>query len=124
MGWAIPPGQRVLQECCCSAQRWLTNELQLDADGVGRLAGFLGQCQAMANLDLSCKDIRAAGAQSLAGVLGQCTMLAHLDLHVNDDRIDHAEVKRLRESLDYEESDWEDQEDADEREDEDDQLED
>ena len=75
----------------------------------------------LTHLDLSCNDIRAAGAESLVGVLGQCTILAHLDLRVNGG-------KSLRESLYYkeseEESDLEDPEDSDEEEDEDDPLED
>ena len=45
-----------------------------------RLAGVLAQCPALAHLDLSTNDIRAAGAESLARVLGQCAALAHLNL--------------------------------------------
>jgi hypothetical protein len=44
------------------------------------LAGVLGQCTALAHLDLSWNEIETGGAESLAGVLGQCAALAHLDL--------------------------------------------
>ena len=57
--------------------------LGLGADGAGRLAGVLGQCAALAHLDLADNYIGADGAGRLAGVLGQCGALAHLDLTCN-----------------------------------------
>jgi hypothetical protein len=44
----------------------------------------LGQCTALAHLDLSFNEIGDAGAESLAGVLAQCPALAYLDLQDND----------------------------------------
>ena len=39
------------------------------------LAGVLGQCAALAHLDLYGNKIEAVGAGSFAGALGQCTSL-------------------------------------------------
>ena len=59
--------------------------------GAERLAGVLGQCTALAHLNLRINEIGPAGAQSLAGVLGQCAELAHLDLCQNSIGPDGAE---------------------------------
>ena len=48
------------------------------------LSGVLGQCSALATLDLSRNDIGDEGAGRLAGVLGQCSSLTMLDLAGND----------------------------------------
>jgi len=40
----------------------------------------LGQCTALAHLNLRKNKIGSAGAESLAGVLAQCASLAHLIL--------------------------------------------
>ena len=55
----------------------------IQADGVGRLAGVLGQCASLAHLHLCYNKIGAEGAGRLAAVLGQCASLAHLDLRGN-----------------------------------------
>ena len=47
------------------------------------LAGVLGQCSALATLDLGGNYIGDEGATSLAGVLGECSSLAWLDLGFN-----------------------------------------
>ena len=52
--------------------------------GAEILAGVLGQCAALAHLNLSLNRIGSRGAKSLAGVLAQCTALAHLNLRGND----------------------------------------
>ena len=44
---------------------------------------MLGQCGAVAHLNLQDNGIGADGAGRLAGVLGQCGALAHLDLGSN-----------------------------------------
>ena len=69
---------------------------QLGAAGAECLAGVLGQCTALAHLDLSGNIIRA-GAESLAGVLGQCAALAHLNLSYNG--IEAAGAERLAGAL-------------------------
>ena len=51
--------------------------------GAAEFAGVIGQCAALAHLDLSHTDIREAGAASLAPVLGQCAALTHLNLNGN-----------------------------------------
>eukprot|EP00961_Rhodomonas_salina_P171746 2316076-Rhodomonas_salina.1 len=48
----------------------------MGAEGVGRLV--LGECKALAHLDLSGNEIGAEGAGVLAGVLGECKALNHL----------------------------------------------
>ena len=60
-------------------------------DGAESLARVLGQCPALAHLNLRSNRIGKGrtgptddGANSLAGVLGQCTALAHLDLSDNE----------------------------------------
>ena len=52
-------------------------------EGAGRLAGVLGQCSSLAELNLRDNDIRDEGAGRLAVVLGQCSSLAELDLSYN-----------------------------------------
>ena len=44
---------------------------------------MLGECKALAHLDLSFNLIGVEGAGRLAGVLGGCKALAHLDLSGN-----------------------------------------
>ena len=51
--------------------------------GAERLAGVLGQCSSLAELNLAGNGIRSEGAGRLAGVLGQCSSLAELDLSYN-----------------------------------------
>lgn len=46
---------------------------------------MLGQCTALAHLELSCKEIGAGRAESLEGVLPQCRELVHINLSDNDD---------------------------------------
>jgi Ran GTPase-activating protein (RanGAP) involved in mRNA processing and transport len=57
----------------------------------------LGQCTALAHLNLGDNQIGPAGAESLAGVLGQCTALDHLNLSTND--IGEAGAESLSEVL-------------------------
>ena len=45
---------------------------------------MLGQCRALAHLDLSFNQIGNAGGEALAGVLGQCPTLVYLDLSWNN----------------------------------------
>ncbi len=45
---------------------------------------MLGECKALAHLDLSSNEIGDEGAGRLAGVLGLCKALAHLDLSYNE----------------------------------------
>ena len=52
-------------------------------EGAGRLAGVLGQCSSLTVLNLGGNDIGAEGAGRLAGVLGLCSSLAELDLRYN-----------------------------------------
>jgi hypothetical protein len=47
------------------------------------LAGVLGQCSALAHLDLGDNDIRD-GAGGIVNVLEQCRALVHLDLSYNE----------------------------------------
>ena len=54
------------------------------------LAGVLGQCQSLTELNLGRNDIGDAGAGSLAGVLGQCSSLATLALGDNRIGVDGA----------------------------------
>jgi hypothetical protein len=56
----------------------------MGAGGTKSAAGVLGQCAALAHLDLKANEIGDAGAESLARVLAQCTVLAHLDLSYNE----------------------------------------
>ena len=62
--------ERVLGRSCTGA-----------GDGAGRLAGALGQCPALAHLNLSDIQMGAQGAGS-TGAMGQCPGLAHLDLNL------------------------------------------
>ena len=55
--------------------------------GTERLAGVLAQCTALAHLDLSDNQICEAGTLRFAGVLAQCTALAHLHLRGNDEAL-------------------------------------
>lgn len=41
---------------------------------------MLGKCKALARLDLACNEIGHEGMGRLAEVLGECTALAHLNL--------------------------------------------
>ena len=41
---------------------------------------MLGQCAALARLDISGNEVGDAGARSFVGVLGQCPALTHIDL--------------------------------------------
>jgi Ran GTPase-activating protein (RanGAP) involved in mRNA processing and transport len=80
------PGQRGLQECWGSAQRWLTSYLSgnyFRDSGAASFAGALAQCPALSHLDLSGNEIKIGGAESLAGVLALCASLAHLKLEHN-----------------------------------------
>ena len=54
----------------------------IEEDGV-EILSVLGQCAALAHLDLGNNEIGDAGTESLAGVLGQCTALARLYLGGN-----------------------------------------
>jgi hypothetical protein len=59
-------------------------ECEMKGEDAERLAGVLGQCPALAHLDLSGNsDFGPAGAERLAGVLGQCRELVHLNLSRN-----------------------------------------
>jgi Ran GTPase-activating protein (RanGAP) involved in mRNA processing and transport len=73
----------VLGQCPALAHLDLSGN-GIGPDGAKSLAGVLGQCTALMHLDLSGNHIGPAGAESLAGVLGQCPALAHLDLGDND----------------------------------------
>ena len=56
----------------------------IGAAGTERLAGVLGQCAALAHLNLNGNKIGEEGAERLARVLGQCLPLAHLDFRGYD----------------------------------------
>jgi Ran GTPase-activating protein (RanGAP) involved in mRNA processing and transport len=64
--------------------------------GAESLAGVLGQCAALAHLDLWDNQIGPAGAASIAGVLWQCTVLA--DLVLSENGIEAVGEGRLRAS--------------------------
>ena len=70
-----------------SDQGWLTSisvAIILDQAGAESLAQVLGQCAALAHLNLGDNAITTGGAERLAEVLAQCTALAHLDLNCNN----------------------------------------
>eukprot|EP00961_Rhodomonas_salina_P197987 2671482-Rhodomonas_salina.8 len=71
-----------LGECMALAHLDLGGN-DIGREGASMLAGALMECTALAHLDLSGNDIGAEGAESLAGVLGGCTALTHLDLSGN-----------------------------------------
>jgi hypothetical protein len=76
------PGQKglaVLGQCPALAHLNLSNN-QIEAAGEGSIASVLAQCAALAHLNLCNNNIGAGGAESLAGVLAQCPALAHLNL--------------------------------------------
>ena len=51
----------------------------LGTEGVGILAGVLGQCASLTYLGLRDNDIGDERAERLSGVLGQCASLVHID---------------------------------------------
>ena len=67
----------------CSVVRLDASGLRMGAGGVRMLSGVLGQCSALATLDLGYNYIGDEGAGRLAGVLGQCSALATLNLGGN-----------------------------------------
>ena len=69
----------VLGQCSSLAELNLAGN-GIGAEGAGRLAEVLGQCSSLAVLNLTHNNIGAEGAERLAGVLGQCSSLAALDL--------------------------------------------
>jgi hypothetical protein len=69
---------------------------EFSCPGAESLAGVLGQCAALAHLDISFNQIGDAGAESLAEVLGQCAALAHFILR--GDWIGNAVAESLTES--------------------------
>jgi Ran GTPase-activating protein (RanGAP) involved in mRNA processing and transport len=73
----------VLGQCPALAHLDLSKN-RIRETGAESLARVLGQCPALAHLNLGSNDIGAVGAESLAGVLGHCTSLAHLNLGSND----------------------------------------
>jgi len=68
-------------------------ENDFGAAGAERLAGVLGQCRELVQLNLYYNCIRAARAESLARVLAQCPALT--DLNLGKNRIDDSGAESL-----------------------------
>ena len=77
----------------CSPDHLNLNGNLIEAAGLARLAGVLGQFSALSFLDLGTNNLEYAGAKILAGLLAQCTALTHLSLE--DNRIGAAGAARI-----------------------------
>ena len=85
------------QEKRTRTTRQATQTRTLLLAGAESLAAVMGQCPALAHLNVRSNHFFAVGAEWLAGVLEQFTPLAHLDLRCND--IVSAAAERLAEVL-------------------------
>eukprot|EP00961_Rhodomonas_salina_P271978 3675190-Rhodomonas_salina.1 len=73
---------RVLGDCKALAHLDMSGN-QIGAEGAGPLSRVLGGCTTLAHLSLIGNAIGVEGASRLAGVLGGCKALANLDLSQN-----------------------------------------